>query len=403
MGAGIAGIFAKGLLGERSREQEQQLKQAQQALEQQQLGLEQQKEKLNEQLSAPTIQSWQQLQEYAKTLPPDQRAQLMMSVAAPSAFKLQGQQQQVEQERKAAMDQVSSLMSSATPENLPVMGALMQEIANAPDLVSLRQAAAKAAQLAGSAATMAGKPPPGFSIVNPEGTTRFTWNPKTKSYDPGIPGAGGTTLTIDPSGAVVPVGPGASPTIRKLSSTESTEADTIKQALEQINALKPEIAEYAATSGPEPTGTLGKIGAAAERYGEYGAYKFGIPTKNSKVFTDASQLYAQIAGSLTRMGPRSVRFLHELSPHIPKATDSPQLMEEKINKWQDILKRAQSDLMSGPFSPASGAAAPAGGGGFAPRASRSGAATPPPGAAVYGADGNIIGYTTDGKNMTPVR
>ncbi len=157
---------------------------------------------------------------------------------------------------------------------------------------------------------------------------------------------------------------GGVPVIRNPTTVETAQADAVTQALNQIDALKPEIDAYAAEVGPEPTGTFGKIGAAAGRGAEYyGSYKMlGSTSPHSIAFTDASQLYAQIAGALMKGGTRSIRYLQQLSPHIPKATDSPQLLQEKIGKWRDILQREQEELKRGPFSPASGEGAPAGGG-----------------------------------------
>lgn len=379
-------------------QQQQQINQGQQQLgiQTKQLGLEQQKEKLNEELSAPTVDSWKAYKAYADSLPPQQRMEAYRDIIVPGAMKLQAAQQGVEQLRQDLTQTLSDAIGSAKPEDAKVLAALIAQVQGAPDLVTLRQLENKAnGILAGEA-----KPPPAIQMLPVPGG----YMPVTRSgagYSYGLPPAAGSAPSASGGSPTLP-GEGAGGVIRKPTTTETQQADAVQQALDQIDALRPEIDAYATETGPEPTGTLGKLGAAAGRAGEYyGSYKMlGSTSPHSVAFTDASQLYAQIAGALMRGGTRSIRYLQQLSPHIPKATDSPQLLQEKIGKWRDILQREKEELNRGPW--AGGPAAAGGGSEGSPSPPRP-AATPEAGVPMYAPNGRVVGHSFDGgKTMIPV-
>ncbi len=165
----------------------------------------------------------------------------------------------------------------------------------------------------------------------------------------------------------------------KLSPQESRLLDSTGSAERTMGKLQQDLA---AIKDSSPL-TLGL------QYAKYRA-PFGaggaVDPAYSAYFNDLGQLQTDLVGAATSGSSRSYQLIDMLKPHIPSPTDPPARALEKMKGFEMGRFKAAREAILGtgaPVDPFSSGSTPSG--------------TP-----VYDTAGKIIGYTTDGKTMTPV-
>lgn len=119
-----------------------------------------------------------------------------------------------------------------------------------------------------------------------------------------------------------------------------------------------------------------------------GRQKLGFGAGDPKL-TDMLAQVSVINTTLTGMvmrswGTRNVSAAQEvIRLHVPTPTDSPELINQKLDWWQRVGLRQYKTML-----------------GATPRAADSASSAKPSGTPVY-VGGKVVGYTTDGKTMTP--
>lgn len=165
----------------------------------------------------------------------------------------------------------------------------------------------------------------------------------------------------------------------KLSQQESRLLDSTGSAERTMQKLQEDLAQIQSATPFE----------LATQYAKYRA-PFGIggavDPKFATYFNDLGQVQTDLIGAATSGSSRSYQLISMLKPHIPDPTDPPTRALEKMRGFEMGRFRAAREAILGsgaPVGPAADDSAVSGG-------------TP-----VY-VGGKLVGYTTDGKTMTPV-